>query len=225
MQNVLNQSQQVRIAVDDLPQKPLTINPASLLELKTGVVRLETKIDNLKSDVDGLSTRHQTDIESVRTQIREQKESKLSKFGSWVIPVLLISRRDRVIFTDWGRWSWLAMDFFMGDQFAFGTRELMDSYTRSFLDVARSQAGQFFRHSKGWLGHECIALSTFYDGVAVEPLLPDLKVPGTTLNTPILSNSELYQALMRQIGGQPRHDVDVRLLEALGMDQKSERKS
>lgn len=52
-------------------------------------MRLETKIDNLKSDVDGLSTRHQTDIESVRTQIREQKESKLSKFGSWVIPVLL----------------------------------------------------------------------------------------------------------------------------------------
>jgi hypothetical protein len=88
-QKILNQSQQVLTAIADLPQKPLTINPASLVDLKTNVARLEPKIDNVKTDLEGLSTRHQTDFDSIRTQIREQKESKLSKFGSWVIPVLL----------------------------------------------------------------------------------------------------------------------------------------
>jgi hypothetical protein len=130
------------------------------------------------------------------------------------------SRRDRMIFADEGRAVRLGQDYFMGDQFALGTRETMDSYARVFLDVARCQAGQFFRHTDAWNPHESVALSTFFDGIVVESM-SDFGHPGGTLNTPTPSVTELYQALIRQIGGQPRHDVDVRLLEALRRDQQN----
>ncbi len=89
LQDIVNRSERVLTAIADLPQRPLTINPSSLVDLKTDMARLEPTIAGVKSDVAALSTRQSADVLNVSNLIREQKESKAWKIGSWAIPVVL----------------------------------------------------------------------------------------------------------------------------------------
>ncbi len=129
--------------------------------------------------------------------------------------LLVESHGHRIIFADKPRH--LAPPLWIGDQFAAGTREVMESYSRTFELTEKAGRSACYGFPVEHFGHTNLSCTTFQDGIGVRRFA---KIgPESLLSAAHVEPAKIVAALQQDFALRSSQPDDVALLEGATLDQ------
>jgi predicted Zn-dependent protease len=122
--------------------------------------------------------------------------------------------KERKILADGGAFLHYDVRLGMGDQFAIGTAEAMNFYSRAYSITKEAKQKPSYGYPVDVLSHETFAAAAFYNGIIVEQL-PQLAF-GSPLDLGRIEDAELRRLLEVDIASRTPSTLDQALLMAVG---------